>query len=86
MKTQQAHFVIGIHYTPHRNKPYGANVVFHPNGFQIGGSPSITLWVLPSSPKHNFEFTKLVEILEIECLKILRNVKTRWNSMLAPLK
>jgi hypothetical protein len=39
-----------------------------------------------SSPKHHLEFTKLVEIMEIEGQKAIRNVKTRWISMLAPLK
>jgi hypothetical protein len=38
------------------------------------------------SPKRHLEFTKLVEIVEIEGLKVLWNVKTRWINMLAPFK
>ncbi len=37
------------------------------------------------SPKRHLEFTKL-EIVEIEGLKVLWNVKTRWINMLAPFK
>jgi hypothetical protein len=39
-----------------------------------------------TSPKCHLEFTKLAEIVEIEGLKVLQNVKTRWINMLQPLK
>jgi hypothetical protein len=39
-----------------------------------------------SSPKHHLEFIKLAKIVEIEGLKIFRNVKSWWISMLAPFK
>jgi hypothetical protein len=35
-------------------------------------------------PKRNVEFQKLAEILHSKGLKILRNVKTRWLSMMSP--
>jgi hypothetical protein len=38
------------------------------------------------SPKRHVEFTKLVNIMETKGLKLLRNVKTRWDSMLSPTK
>jgi hypothetical protein len=38
------------------------------------------------SPKRHLEFTKLAEIVETEGLKIVNNVKTRWISLLEPLK
>ena len=38
------------------------------------------------SPKQHLEFTKLAEIMEREGLKIVNNVKTRWISLLEPLK
>ncbi len=38
------------------------------------------------SPKHHLEFTKLVDIMESKGLKLLRNVKARWDSMLSPTK
>ena len=36
------------------------------------------------SPKRHLEFVKLAEILETKGLKILRQVKTRWLSMMSP--
>jgi hypothetical protein len=36
------------------------------------------------SPKKHIEFCKLVEVMETKGLKILRNKKTRWISMLSP--
>jgi hypothetical protein len=36
------------------------------------------------SPKKHIEFCKLVEVMETKGLKILRNIKTRWISMLSP--
>jgi hypothetical protein len=38
------------------------------------------------SPKHHLEFTKLTEVVEIDGLKILNKVQTRWISLLEPLK
>jgi hypothetical protein len=38
------------------------------------------------SPKRHIEFTKLAEVMETKGLKILRDVKTRWLSMVSPLK
>jgi hypothetical protein len=38
------------------------------------------------SPKRHLELQKLVELLETKDRKILQNVKTRWISMLSPLK
>jgi hypothetical protein len=36
------------------------------------------------SPKRHLEFVKLAEVLEMKGLKILRQVKTRWLSMMSP--
>jgi hypothetical protein len=36
------------------------------------------------TPQKHLEFLKLVEVMETKGLKILRNIKTRWISMLAP--
>jgi hypothetical protein len=38
------------------------------------------------SSKRHLELQKLVELLEFKGKKILQNVKTRWISMLSPLK
>ena len=36
------------------------------------------------SPKRHLEFQKLAEVMHSKGLKILKNVKTRWISMLSP--
>lgn len=36
------------------------------------------------SPKRHLEFVKLAELMQSKGLKILKNVKTRWISMLSP--
>ncbi len=38
------------------------------------------------SPKRHLEFQRLAQTLETKGNKILKNVKTRWMSMLDPLK
>jgi len=38
------------------------------------------------SPKRHLEFQRLAQTLETKGNKILKNVKTRWMSMLNPLK
>jgi hypothetical protein len=38
------------------------------------------------SPKRHLEFQRLAQILEAKGNKILKNVKTKWMSMLDPLK
>jgi hypothetical protein len=37
------------------------------------------------SPKKHMEFLKLAEVMETKGLKILRNIKTQWISMLSPV-
>jgi hypothetical protein len=36
------------------------------------------------SPKRHLEFQKLVEVMQAKGLMILKNIKTRWISMLSP--
>jgi hypothetical protein len=38
------------------------------------------------SPKRHMESTKLAAIMETKGLKIIHNIKTRWFSMVSPLK
>ncbi len=38
------------------------------------------------SPKRHLKFYKLTQIWKVKGSKILKNVKTRWMSMLEPLK
>lgn len=38
------------------------------------------------SPKRHFECIKLMEVIQAKGLKVLKNIKTMWISMLAPFK
>jgi hypothetical protein len=38
------------------------------------------------SPKRHLEFVKLAELMETKGLKLLKNVKTRWVSLIEPLR
>ena len=38
------------------------------------------------SPKMHLQFVKLVELVETKGLKLLKNVKTRWISLIEPLR
>lgn len=49
-------------------------------------SMAIPICLFLGSPKQHLEFTKLVEVVETEGLKMLKNVKTRWISLLEPLQ
>jgi hypothetical protein len=39
-----------------------------------------------SSLKRHMEFVKLVELMEAKGLKLLKNVNTRWASLIEPLR
>ena len=38
------------------------------------------------SPKRHLEFVKLAKLMETKGLKLLKNVKTRWVSLIEPLR
>ncbi len=38
------------------------------------------------SPKRHFKFTKLTKIMETKSKKIMQNIKTKWISMINPIK
>jgi hypothetical protein len=38
------------------------------------------------NPKKHFEFSKLVKIMKTKGNKLLKNIKTKWISMLDPTK
>ncbi len=64
------------------NQPCNSKLVHNAYGIQIE-----TLYgYFFTSPKHHLKFTKFVKIIEIESLKVFRNVKTRCTNMLQPLK
>jgi len=86
MKTQQAPFFVGIHYMPHRTNIIMQSFFSMPMVSKLKDLLQSLYGYFLSSPKCHLEFTKLIENVEIKGLKVLQNVKTRWNSMLTPLK
>jgi hypothetical protein len=38
------------------------------------------------NPKRHLEFTKLAKVMETKGNKILHNIKSRWTSMINPIK
>jgi hypothetical protein len=86
MTTQQAPFLIGIHYMPHKTNLTVQSLFSMLMVSKLEDLHQSLYGYFPSSPKCHLEFKKLVEIMEIEGLKVFQNVKTRWNSMLIPLK
>jgi hypothetical protein len=86
LKDQEAPFMLGIHCMAHRT-----NLAVEPLSNLPVVSKLETLcqaiysYFNMSSKKH-LEFQKLVDIAEIEGLRMLWNVKTRWISLLEPLK
>jgi hypothetical protein len=64
------------------NQPCNSKLVHNAYGIQIG-----TIYgYFSSSPKHHLKFAKFAKFIEIERLKVFRNVKTRCINMLQSLK
>ncbi len=78
---QYAPFVIGVHCIPHDTNPFNL-----PLNSCIKNLLQCLYGYFNHSPKKHLEFTKLVEIMEIEGNKILWNIKTRWISMINLVK
>jgi hypothetical protein len=47
---------------------------------------NLSMGIVLIFPKQHLEFEKRTKIVEMKGLKVLRNVKMRWISMLTPLK
>ncbi len=86
MKTQQIPFLIRIHCMPRRTNLKMQSLFSMPMVSKLKDLLQSLYGYFFRSPNCYLEFTNLVEIVEIKGLKVLRNVKTSWISMLAPLK
>jgi len=52
----------------------------------VRGSTTILLFFFDKFPKHHLEFVKPAQIMETKGNKLLHNIKTKWISMLNPMK
>ena len=84
--TKHAPFMVGVHCMAHRTNLAVQTL----SEFEVVRHVEDVLAALysyfSSSPKRTLEFQKLAACLESKGNKILRNVKTRWISMLGPAK
>ena len=75
-----------MHWMAHRSNL----AVQYLSNLEMVAMIEILLAILPKyfskSPKRHLELQKLTELFESKGKKILQNVKTRWISMLSPLK
>jgi len=86
IKEKHAPFLIGVHCVAHR-----CNLAFKAlSDLQIFGDIekllSVTHAYFGKSPKRYSEFKQLVELTKTKGLKMLRNVQTRWVSLIEPLR
>ena len=86
IKEKQAPFVIGVHCVAHR-----CNLTFKAlSSLDIFGDIekllSVTYGYFCKSPKRYSEFRQLAELTQTKGLKMLRNVQTRWVTLIEPLR
>jgi hypothetical protein len=86
IQEKHASFMIGVHCVAHR-----CNLAFKALSSlgifaDIEKLLSVTHAYFGKSPKRFAEFQQLAELTETKGLKMLRNVKTRWVSLIEPLR
>ena len=79
-------FALGVHCMAHR-----CNLAFKTLSqldimSRIEGLLKSSHAYFKHSPKRHLEFVKLVELMETKGLKLLKNVKIRWVSLIEPLR
>ncbi len=79
-------FFIGVHCMAHKTNLIIVVLSKLPLVFCIEFMLHSLYSFFAHNPKKFLEFTKLAKTLEIKRLKLLKNVKTWWISMLSPLK
>ena len=86
MKEHVAPFMFGIHCMVHRTNLAVEPLSNLPIVGKIESLCQAMFSYFSQSPKHHLQFQKLAELVETDGLYMLRNVKTRWLSLLDPLK
>ena len=86
LKDHVAPFMFGMHCMAHKTNLAVEPLSDLPIVGKIEDLCQAMYGYFSHSPKRHLEFQRLPDVLEIEGRKILRNVKTRWISLLDPLK
>jgi hypothetical protein len=86
IQSKYAPFAVGVHCMAHR-----CNLAFKTLSQldimnRIEGLLASSHAYFKHSPKRHLEFMKLAELMETKGLKLLKNVKTRWVSLIEPLR
>ena len=86
IQSKYAPFALGVHCMAHR-----CNLAFKTLSQldimnRIEGLLKSSHAYFKHSPKRHLEFVKLAELMETKGLKLLKNVKTRWVSLIEPLR
>ena len=86
MKEHVAPFMFGIHCMAHRTNLAVQALSNLPVVAKIEALCQAMFSYFSHSPKRHLQFQRLTELVETEGRHMLRNVKTRWLSLLDPLK
>ena len=86
LKSYNAPYMFGVHCMAHRTNLVVQTLSNLPLVAKVETLCERLYNYFTVSPKRHLEFTKLVDVVETGGLKLLRNVKTRWISVLEPLK
>ena len=86
IQSKYAPFALGVHCMAHR-----CNLAFKTLSqldimSRIEGLLQSSHVYFKHSPKRHLEFVKLADVMETKGLKLLKNVKTRWVSLIEPLR
>jgi hypothetical protein len=86
IKDSWAPFSTSVHYVAHYINLAGQSLGYLTFIAKIERYMLNTYGYFNHSPKRHLQFQKLAQTLETKGNKILKNVKTKWMSMLDPLK
>jgi len=86
MKDTIAPFMFGVHCMAHRTNLAVEPLSNLPVVSKLEALCQTMHAYFSHSPKRHLEFQKLANYMESEGLRMLRNVKTRWISLLEPLR
>jgi hypothetical protein len=86
MKAHAAPFMFGVHCMAHRTNLAVEPLLNLPGVAKLEALCQTMFSYFSLSPKCHLEFPRLADIVETEGLRMLHNVKTRWISLLGPLR
>ena len=86
IQSKYAPFPLRVHCMAHRCNLAFKTMSQHDIMSRIEGLLKSSHAYFKHSPKRHLEFIKLAEVMETKGLKLLKNVKTRWVSLIEPLR